>query len=275
LPRAIKSVFIRILIFYLGGTFVIGIIVKSNDPSLRLSSGIAKSPWVIAIRNAGIPVLPSIINACLLSSAWSAASSDLYTSSRALYGLAISRQAPKIFARTTSRGLPWVSLVFCTLFAGLAYMSLQSTAGTVFGYLANLTAAAGLLTWWGIAFTYVRFAKGMKAQGIDRKTLPYWSRLNTGSFAAYYSLTLISIILFFSSYSVFLKGNWDAPTFVTNYLPVFVFPVLWLGWKLFKKTKFVRPEEMDFYSGLEEIEADSYDEPPPKNIFEKIWSVIF
>lgn len=278
IPRAIKKVFIRILIFYLGGTFVIGIICPSNSPDLK-NSGVAKSPFVIAIKQAGIPVLPSIINACLLTSAWSAASSDLYTSSRALYGLALTRQAPQIFARTTKRGLPYISLSFCTLFAGLAYMALQSTAYTVFNYLANLTAAAGLLTWWGINFTYIRFSKGLKAQGIDRRTLPYWSYANKGQFASYYAITLISIILFFSSYSVFLnvngKSNWDAPTFVTNYLPVFLFPVLWIGWKFFKKTHFVRPHEMDFFSGIEQIEAEEVEDTPPRNMLEKIGQAIF
>jgi amino acid transporter len=122
IPRAIRKVYIRILIFYLGGTFIIGLIVPSNEKALRLSLGVGKSPFVIAIKNAGIPALPSIINACLLTSAWSAASSDLYTSSRAIYGLAISGTAPKIFARTTKNGLPWVSLIFCSLFGCLAYM---------------------------------------------------------------------------------------------------------------------------------------------------------
>lgn len=275
LSSAIKKVYIRILIFYLGGTFIIGIIVPSNSPGLKLNSGNAlASPFVIAIRKAGIPALPSIINAALLTSAWSAASSDLFTSSRALYGMAINRKAPQIFAKTTKNGLPWVSLIFCASFGALAYMSLSTSAGKAFGYLANLTSACGLLTWWGISFTYIRFNKGLRAQNIDRKTLPYSSFMNTRAIAAWYAIILISIILFFSSYTVFLKDHWDAPTFVTNYLPLFVFPVLWVGYKLIKRTTWVRPMEMDFYTGLEAIEADCYDEPPPKNLWEKIWAKI-
>ena len=87
LPKAIKRVYIRILLFYIGGTLIIGLLVPSNDPHLNLKSthGTAgASPFVIAIERSGIKALPSIINACLLTSAWSAASSDLYTSSRAL-----------------------------------------------------------------------------------------------------------------------------------------------------------------------------------------------
>lgn len=147
IPRAIKKVYVRILVFYLCGTFVIGLLVPSSAPELKLGTGIGKSPWVLAIRNAGIPALPSIINGCLLTSAWSAASSDLFTSSRALYGLALTHNAPKVFARTTARGLPYVALAISAAFGGLAYMSLSAGAGKVFNYLANLTAAAGLLTW--------------------------------------------------------------------------------------------------------------------------------
>ncbi|KAL7423193.1 hypothetical protein Q5752_002493 [Cryptotrichosporon argae] len=273
LPRAIKRVYVRILLFYLGGTFIIGLLVPSNSTGLALNSGTAlASPFVIAIKKAGIPALPSIINACLLTSAWSAASSDLYTSSRALVGLALTRQAPKIFARTTKSGLPYVAVGTCALFGTLSYMSLGSTAGEVFNYFANLTAAAGLLTWWGICFIYIRFNKGLRVQGIDRATLPYSTFLNRGAFAAWYALVLISIILFFSGYTVFLSGNWSTSTFITSYFPLAFFPCLFVGWKLFKKTKFVRAHEMDFVSDLAEVEADSYDEPAPTNFAAKVWS---
>jgi yeast amino acid transporter len=124
LPKAIKRVYVRILIFYLGGTFIIGLLVPSNSTSLKLGHGTATaSPFVIAIRTAGIKALPSIINAALLTSAWSAASSDLYTSSRAIYGLALSGNAPKIFMKTTRKGMPYVAVTFCSLFATFAYLS--------------------------------------------------------------------------------------------------------------------------------------------------------
>nr|ODN91508.1 AAT family amino acid transporter [Cryptococcus depauperatus CBS 7855] len=272
IPRAIRRVYIRILIFYLGGTFIIGLLVPSTDKGLALNSGNAlASPFVIAIKRAGIPVLPSIINACLLTAAWSAASSDLYTSSRALYGLSITHQAPKIFSRTTKNGLPYVAITLCALFGGLAYMSLQSTAGQVFGYFANLTAAAGLMTWWGICFIYIRFEKGLRTQGIPRSSLPYAPRLNYKACAAWYAIIMISIILFFSGWSVFLRSKWSTATFITTYLPIWLFPVQWFGFKYIKKTRFVRASEMDFVSGLDAIEADCYDEPPPKNWVEKIW----
>ena len=50
-----------ILVFYIGGTFIIGLLVPSNNPDLNLDSGTAaSSPFVIAIQQAGIKALPSV-----------------------------------------------------------------------------------------------------------------------------------------------------------------------------------------------------------------------
>ncbi|KAI0321691.1 amino acid permease [Amylostereum chailletii] len=270
LPKAIKRVYIRILLFYIGGVTVIGLLVPSNDALLNLnSSTAASSPFVIAIQRSGIKVLPDIINACLLTSAWSAASSDLYTSSRALYGLAVAGNAPAIFKRTTKNGLPYVALCLSTAFAFLAFMGVKSGSGKVFGWFSNMTAVAGLMTWFGISVTYIRFYAGMKAQGIDRSKLPYASKLNP--YCAWYSAFASVIVCLFSGWSVFLKDNWNTATFITNYLPLMLFPVLYVGARLWTRTPPVHARDMDFISGLAEIEADSYDEPPPRNKWEAIW----
>lgn len=89
-------------------------------------------------------------------------------------------------------------------------------------------------------------------------------RLRYGAIA---SLT----ICLFSGFSVFLKDNWDTATFVTTYIPLMIAPLLFLGATVVMKAKFVKAEDMDFVTGLAEIEADTYDEPPPKNLWEKIW----
>jgi len=196
--QAIKRVYIRILLFYIGGTLgawslmrycghnllmlfplVIGLLVPSNASDLNLQSGnAAASPFVIAIRRAGIKGLPSasctrlseytydlcfwqVINAALLTSAWSAASSDLYTSSRALCeseslysqrspellccsdGLAAAGNAPKIFTRTNRGGLPYPAIIFSALFALLAYMGINGGSGRVFQWFSNMTSVAG------------------------------------------------------------------------------------------------------------------------------------
>ncbi|OCH87655.1 amino acid permease [Obba rivulosa] len=271
IPKAIKRVYVRILLFYLGGVTIIGLLVPSTDPGLNLTDATAAaSPFVIAINHAGIKVLPSIINACILTSAWSAANSDLYCSSRALYGLAINGNAPKIFMKVNKRGLPWVSLLFCGAFGLLSYMDIGDGSGKVFGWFANMTAIAGLLSWFGIAVTYIRFYKGLRIQGIDRKSLPF--RAPFQPFAAWYAAFMCFFVCLLSGWNVFLKDSWDTAAFVTQYLPLMLFPIVYLGVRSWRRTCWINPAEMDFKSGLQDVLAASYDEPPPRNIFERIWS---
>ncbi|KAF9513650.1 hypothetical protein BS47DRAFT_1295925 [Hydnum rufescens UP504] len=269
LPKAIKRVYVRILLFYIGGAWIIGWLVPSTDPHLGLTTDGASSPFVIAISRAGIKGLPSVINAAILTSAWSAASSDLFTSSRALC-LAISRNAPKIFARTSKTGLPFVSVIFCALFCTLSYMDVKSGSGKVFGWFLNLSTVAGLMTWFGIAFTYVRFYAGLKAQGYDRSKLPFFSRLQP--YAAWYVIISTLVICFFSGFHVFLQGSWKTADFITNYLSFILFPIWYFGARYgLYKSPMVDPANMDFITGVAEAQADSYDEPPPRNILEKFW----
>ncbi|MBW0472186.1 hypothetical protein O181_011901 [Austropuccinia psidii MF-1] len=252
LPSAIKGVAYRICAFYILGTLVVGLLVPSNDPRLNLNShDAASSPFVIAIQNSGIKALPSIINAALLSSAWSAASSDMYTSSRALYALALSGSAPAIFKRTTSWGLPWPSLIVTFMVGLLAYMSVGAgTAGQVFSWLANMLSVCGLISWTGTFFTYLRFDAGVKAQNIDRNLFPYKSPVRT--IGAIYGLVLCCLFLLTNSFTVFvsaffsnltnpaeanvhiprsaqMKGQWDTATFITGYFPILNAVFLYTG----------------------------------------------
>jgi amino acid transporter len=270
IPKAIRRVYFRVLVFYIGGVFIIGLLVPSNNPLLNLNSANASaSPFVIAFNEAGIKVLPSIINAAILTSAWSASSSDLYLASRSLYGLAVSGSAPTILKRTTRSGLPYVAVGVCSCFAFLAYMTLGNSSGVVFTWLSNFSATAGLVTWFGIGVTYLRFYKGLKAQGIDRNALPFAPRVQP--FAAWWCVCASAFVLFFSAWEVFLKGNWSTATFVTDYFPIMFFPVLYIGAKLVMRVPTVRPEEMDFVTNVAEFDAMTYDDPPPKNKLEAFW----
>lgn len=129
---------------------VIGLLVKYNDPRLLNSSDgsdISVSPFVIAIQDAGIKGLSSVINAVLLIAAWSAGNADLYASSRTLYALAIEGKAPRIFRKCTKDGLPIYCVAVTGLFGFFAYLTLGgSTSQAVFTYLYNISSITGLIT---------------------------------------------------------------------------------------------------------------------------------
>ena len=117
ISKAVSRVFWRISIFYVLGVLITGMLVPYDDSNLLNSTANdSESPYVIAIRRAGIRTLPSIINAAIFTSAFSAGNSYLFCSSRVLYGLAIRGQAPRFFTYCTKNGLPIVAILFCVSF---------------------------------------------------------------------------------------------------------------------------------------------------------------
>lgn len=74
---------------------------------------------------------------------------------------------------------------------------------------------------------------------------------------------------FVGGYTVFLQGQWDLPTFFFSYTMIGVFPLLYLGWKYYKKTKFLKPHEVDLVKDVAEIDeyTRNYVARPARNKF--------
>lgn len=180
IPAACKNVFIRIIIFYLLAILIVGMLVASNDDRLNDQSGsAAQSPFVIAASAAGLPAIPSIVNAVVITSAWSSSNQSLLAGTRVLYGLALKGQAPKIFLRTTSWGTPYMCVALFSVFMFLSFMSLSNGALTAFWWLVDLTAAGVLVSWTAILFNHIRLRQALKVQGIPATRLPWhnsWTR---------------------------------------------------------------------------------------------------
>ena len=237
IPKSARRVTLRIGLFYILGALLIGMIVNPGNEGLVSGSGNAKSsPWVIAIQQAGIKVLPSIVNACILVSAWSAGNSYCWVGSRMIVAMTTDRQLPQLFGKTWKNGVPWVAVIAAWLFGPLAYLSLGSGgASQAFTWLLNLSTVAGLIAWATLCFCYIRFYAALKAQGVSRKSLPWAAPFQP--YAAWIGFIGATIITLVSGFSVFLKGNWSAANFVASYvgIPIFIVPII--IWKLVYKTK--------------------------------------
>lgn len=208
IPKAVRRVFWRILFFYCLGSLAIGVLVPSNDPKLlSKAAGAARSPWVIAIYRAGIPVLPSIINAVILTSASSSANAFLYTGSRYLFALAQNKQAPKFLLKCSKAGVPYWCVFFTAIIAGLTYLSVQTNGGaaSAFNWFQNLTTIASLFTWCSICIAYIQFYKALKAQGVDRNTLVFKSHFQP--YTAWFAFFYFAIIIIFNGFDVFVGKN--------------------------------------------------------------------
>ncbi|GAA5838134.1 hypothetical protein JCM5353_001508 [Sporobolomyces roseus] len=270
IPKAVKRVTYRISFFYILGAVIIGMIVPHTNPDLTSGTGNANSsPWVIAIKNAGIPALGSIVNACILISAWSAGNAYCYVGSRIIVAMSIDKQLPKVFAKTNRWGVPYYAVITSWLFGPLAYLSLGTGgAAQAFSWLLNLSTVAGLLAWGTLSFAYVRFHKACKVQGLDRNEFPFKGRFQP--YAAWFGTIGSLVITLAQGYAVFLKGNWDIQDFIASYIGIIIFIVPAVVWKFWKRTTFVRASTMDLYSGRFDPAFAGAPEPAPTTWYGKV-----
>ncbi|PWN47070.1 hypothetical protein IE53DRAFT_382405 [Violaceomyces palustris] len=257
-PAAIKKTFFRIAFFYVLGVFLVGLVVPSDNPLLlsanKKGTSAAASPFVVAINIAGIKVLPSIINAAILLFTISASNSDLYIGARTLYGLAVDGKAPAVFRKCNRFGVPYWSLIACSLFCALAFINLGSGGPQTFKYLVNTVTIFGGLTWLGILISHIHFMKALKAQGVSRDSLPWKAPLQP--YSSYFAVVFVSIVVFFKGWDTFVP-KFNSKNFVTSYIGLPIFFLLIVGYKLWYRTKVHRPEDVDLKTGAREFdEAD-------------------
>ncbi|KAF1997767.1 general amino acid permease-like protein AGP2 [Amniculicola lignicola CBS 123094] len=251
IKSAFKTVYWRFGIFFILGALCCGIVIPHNDPTLVAILGgdsggagtAAASPYVIAMKNMAIPVLPHITNALLVTSIFSAGNTYTYCATRSLYGLAVEGRAPKLLKKCTRNGVPIYCFAITMVFPVLSFLSVSSGSAKVLTWLVNLITAGGLIDFIVMCVTYIAFYNACKAQGIDRRTLPY-----TGWFqpyCAYIALVWLVCIIFAYGYSTFLPGAFTVDSFFSYYTMVGVAPILFVFWKVVHRTKFVRSKDAD------------------------------
>ncbi|KAE8141799.1 proline-specific permease [Aspergillus pseudotamarii] len=266
IPQATRRVLYRIILFYVLSIFMMGLVVSSNDPTLLQLTGTAsQSPFVIAAHRAGIKVAPSVINAIIITSAWSAGNSYILFGSRILYGMAVHGHAPAVFKRLNRFSVPYVAISCIGIFMCLGYMSLSHSATVVFQWLRDIVAVATLVDWLIVCIVYLRFYYGCKKQGVDRHRELPWA----APFQPYFtwaSLTLFTLLLITGGFSTFISGHWNTETFISSYINIPIVLGLYLGYKFWRKTHIIALDTiplvglLQFYLSYEEVEP----EPQPR-----------
>ncbi|KAK3077262.1 hypothetical protein LTS18_010786, partial [Coniosporium uncinatum] len=213
------------------------------------------------------------INGGIILSAWSSGNSFLYLSSRSLYSLALSGNAPRIFKKCTKSGVPYMAVGCSSLFCALACLNVANSGAVVFNWFVNLTNTSGFISWICCGIVYLRFRKAVKAQNIE---LPYTSWLQPwGTYCSIVGFTFLTLI---NGFSVFWPQNWSVSSFLTAYVGIPLFLVIYFGHRLyaFRDPWAHNPSEVDMQTGLAEVLAE--EEPPsdkPRKwymFFTKIWS---
>lgn len=141
-------------------------------------------------------MLPSIINAIIITSAFSSGSACVYLASRTLFGLSREGHAPAFFQHCNRYGVPVYAVGATSIFLPLAYLVLGSGPSLVFSWLVNITTVSGLIGWAVLEISYLRMYYAFKAQGRSRDELVYKSPLQP--FTAWFGLVWVVLVIIFS-----------------------------------------------------------------------------
>ncbi|KAK5204507.1 hypothetical protein LTR41_009679 [Exophiala xenobiotica] len=266
LPKAIRLSMLRIFVIFVGMIFFTTLLVPYDDPAFQLgTSKTGISPWTIALERAGWSGAQNLINVFILTGYVSM--TVLYISSRVLVALSISHRAPDFLAKTTERGVPVRAIIVCNLFGLIAIMNQAAGAANVFGWIISISGSATFIVWAFIGITHIRFRRAYARQGHDPKDLPF--RAFLFPYGAYFVAGFNVFLIFISGYTAFLTP-FNVATFVTSYLVIVIFVILYLGWKFLKKTKWVKLEEMDLVTGRASYDDRDDDESGP-GLLTRLW----
>lgn len=297
LPSATKRVFLRIIIFYVLAVFVVSLNVYAGDPRLLRyylgQPGVSESdlstnptiehlggnhcgpqanvfagfplgsqlPWNIALQSVNQCTAGGIVNGFLVFFAVSCGNSQIYVLSRTAYSLALQGKAPKMFGWVNRYGIPYVAVLFLLSFGLLSYICVSEKATTVFQNLTLIILLLGIMVWFAMCLLFVRFYYGLKRRpdiiARDDKEYPY--KLPFQPYTAIFGMVGLALILLAMGYVVFLGGTWDTWFFFSLYGLLFAFAVLYLGYKVIKRSHIPALERLDFDTGRTEMDRYIWD----------------
>lgn len=251
LRTAIRTVFYRIGGLYIVSIIIIGLNVRYNDPDLLAANSLggdtaSSSPFVLVAKRVGVPVLAHVVNAIVVTSAWSAGNESLYGCSRALMAMTRNGCGLQCFLWTTRHGVPWVGVSIGTAFGLLAYLSLSSGSNQAFTWLSNLTALCKLVSWTAICFCYVRFKKACDVQGVSRHAFPLRSWLQPCM--AWACIVAFSLVTIFNGFKAFIP-TFKYEDFLADYISLLFVAICWGGWQLYSRDKCIPYDEIDLSGG--------------------------
>ncbi|CDR39232.1 CYFA0S03e01134g1_1 [Cyberlindnera fabianii] len=258
IPRAAKQTFWLVTCIYIVTLTLIGCLVPYNDDRLLNGDSYASvSPFVIAIQNAGISGLPSVMNVIILIAILSVANSSVYASSRVLSSLADIGHAPKFLTYVDRTGRPLYA-TFVTLIIGLlSFIAASDKQSEVFLWLSALSGLSTIFAWMAICLSHIRFRRALAAQGRDTNELTYVAQF--GVWGSVYGLVMNFMVIVGQFWvALFPSGSPDAKNFFSVFLSLCIFVAFYVAHKVWKRNwiLFIRAEDMDIDTGRKHVDMD-------------------
>lgn len=242
-PRAIHTVFWRILLFYVGAIAVIGFLVPYTDPNLLRTgtADVAYSPFTLVFQRAGIAAAAAVMNAVILTAVLSAGNSGLYASTRMLHSMALHGQAPRAFSQVSRHGVPLRALMVTAGVGALGFLTAVVGRDTAYTWLLNVSGLSGFIVWLGIAVCHFRFRRAYVRQGHDPADLPY--RAPFFPLGPVLAFTLCFMVILGQNYEAVAHG--DVLRVLSSYIGLPVFLLVWWGHRAVTGSRLVSLDQAD------------------------------
>ncbi|CAK1223693.1 L-asparagine transporter or related permease (AnsP) [Fructobacillus tropaeoli] len=186
IPRAVNSIVIRILIFYIGALSAIMII----QPWTNYQAG--ESPFVQVFSGIGVQSAAAVINFVVLTAAASAINSAFFTTGRMLYSLVGEKSR---FKKLNKNAIPKSAINLSTLIVGLAVVVNYLFPTDAFTLISSMASAAFLLIYMALMVTHLRFRKATKGQqshGFQLPLAPFSNYLTIAFLALIFVILLVT-----------------------------------------------------------------------------------
>ncbi len=268
IPRAVRQIFWRILLFYVLAIFVIGLLIPYTDPNLLKSdvTDIGVSPFTLVFRHAGFPLAADAMNLVILTAVLSAGNSGTYAATRMLHNLAAEGNAPALLATLSPGGVPRHALYATMAVGGLCFLTSLSGSQRIYLWLLNTAGITGFIAWLGIAVSHYRFRRGLLRQGFRVEQLPYHAKWFP--FGPVFAAALCIVISLGQNDQAFSAPRIDWAEVLSVYVWIPLFIVIWFGYRWARGSRLVRYEHMEIEPWLRQADDSRFEtsarkhEPP-------------
>jgi lysine-specific permease len=234
IPRAVKQIFWRILLFYVLIMLIISLIIPYTDPRLlNPNNDVALSPFTIIFSMTGLHYITTIMNFIILVALLSACNSDMYSSTRVLWNLAVRKSAPAVFAKVNRFGIPIYALLATAAFGLLAFLCDLFGSTKLFLMLVNISSLAGFIAWYGIARSHIGFRKHFLAAGNKLSDLPFQSRFYP--LGPWIAMVLSVVVIFGQWYVLVAQHQLSFSSLLSTYIGLPFVLLLWFGNWIYQK----------------------------------------
>ena len=242
MPKAIKQVFWRILLFYIGSIFIIACIIPYTDPRLlNQNSDVAMSPFTIIFEKVGILFAASVMNTIILTAVLSAGNSGLYATSRLLFSLSQDAKAPRFLGNLNKNKMPFNALLVTTTFIIIILIYANINMGG-YGKLLSMVGSLILIVWAISIISHIRLRQAIKAQGKSvNQLLPFKAPLYpVGPIIV---LITIAFLMIGQSFADIQAMNWVKV--FESFLPLMVALAVYFSYKVIRKVNVIPAQKIN------------------------------